>query len=29
MVVVAEFPPMTLAKVITAGLALCPILDSS
>jgi hypothetical protein len=29
MVVVAEFPPMTLAEEIRAGLASCPVLDSS
>jgi hypothetical protein len=29
MLVVAEFPPMSLAEWITAGLEPCPILDSS
>jgi hypothetical protein len=29
MIVVAEFPPMSLAEWITAGLEPCPILDSS
>jgi hypothetical protein len=29
MVVVAEFPPMTLAEEIRAGLASCSVLDSS